>query len=122
MLQTFFAERRHIQYFRVDDGDESSTICDQSSRELPAAAEAFLQATLIAQNEAMTALSARANIMAAFDMHKSEVIPWLRTTGMAEHLRGLRKDEISAAIALPTSTEQEKELVLSLLLNISMRI
>ena len=34
---------------------------------------------------------------------------------MAEHLRGLRKDEISAAIALPTSTEQEKELVLSLL-------
>ena len=70
----------------------------------------------------MTEASTKANIMAAFDMHKSEMIPWLKTTEIAEHLRGLKKDEMSATIALPTSAEQEKEPVLTLFLNIIERV
>lgn len=43
-----------------------------------------------------------ANRVEGFDGHRSAVIPWLQTTGIADHLHGLKKDEIRAAIALPT--------------------
>ncbi|TKA56062.1 hypothetical protein B0A55_13342, partial [Friedmanniomyces simplex] len=46
-----------------------------------------------------------ANRVQGFDEHRSTVVPWLRETGVVDHLRGLKKDEIRAAIALPPSDE-----------------
>lgn len=46
-----------------------------------------------------------ANRVAGFDAHRSSVVPWLRTTGIVDHVRGLKKDEIQAAVALPTDGE-----------------
>ncbi|KAK6439524.1 hypothetical protein LTR95_004275 [Oleoguttula sp. CCFEE 5521] len=42
------------------------------------------------------------NRVLGFDEHRSAVVPWLRETGIVDHLRGLKKDEIRAAIALPS--------------------
>lgn len=36
-----------------------------------------------------------------FDDHVSAVVPWLREIGIADHVCGLRKDEIRTAIAVP---------------------
>jgi hypothetical protein len=41
----------------------------------------------------------------SFDDHRSTVVPWLRETGIVDHLRGLKKDEIRAAITLPSSDD-----------------
>ena len=41
-----------------------------------------------------------------FDDHRSAVVPWLRTTGIVDHLRSLKKDQIRAAIALPSQGEE----------------
>jgi superfamily II DNA helicase RecQ len=47
-----------------------------------------------------------ANHVRGFEDHLSTVVPWLQTTGIAEHIRGLKKDEIRAAIALPSTNEE----------------
>jgi hypothetical protein len=36
-----------------------------------------------------------------FDNHVSAVVPWLRETGIADHIRSLSKDEIRTATAVP---------------------
>jgi hypothetical protein len=36
-----------------------------------------------------------------FGDHVSAVVPWLKETGIADHIRSLRKDEIRTAIAVP---------------------
>jgi superfamily II DNA helicase RecQ len=46
-----------------------------------------------------------ANLVEGFDGHRSAVIPWLKTTGIVDHVRGLKKDEIRTAIALPSGEE-----------------
>ena len=40
-----------------------------------------------------------------FEDHRSTVMPWLRETGIVDHLRGLKKDEIRAAITPPLSED-----------------
>lgn len=42
-----------------------------------------------------------ANRVHAFDEHRSAVVPWLRETGIVDHVRDLNKDEIRTAIAVP---------------------
>jgi hypothetical protein len=42
-----------------------------------------------------------ANRVYGFDDHVSAVVPWLRETGIADHIQSLRKDEIRTAIAVP---------------------
>jgi hypothetical protein len=42
-----------------------------------------------------------ANRVHGFGDHVSAVIPWLKETGIADHIRSLRKDEIRTAIAVP---------------------
>jgi hypothetical protein len=42
-----------------------------------------------------------ANRVHGFDDHVSAVVPWLRETGIADHIQSLRKDEIRTAIAVP---------------------
>ncbi|KAI7675807.1 hypothetical protein KC318_g708 [Hortaea werneckii] len=41
-----------------------------------------------------------ANRVQSFNDHRSTVVPWLRETGIVDHLQGLKKDEIKAATAL----------------------
>lgn len=50
--------------------------------------------------------SAAANVVEGFDSHLSTVLPWLQTTGIVDHVGGLKKDEIGAAIALRMSDEE----------------
>ena len=47
----------------------------------------------------------QASRVEGFDDHRSAVVPWLRTTGIVDHLQGVKKDEIQAAIALPVDDE-----------------
>lgn len=47
-----------------------------------------------------------ANRVRKFDDHRSTVVPWLRETGIADHICGLEKDEIKAATALPSPTDK----------------
>ncbi|KAM0714674.1 hypothetical protein Q7P37_003053 [Cladosporium fusiforme] len=47
-----------------------------------------------------------ANRVHGFDDHVSAVVPWLRETGIADHVCGLRKDEIRTAIAVPPSGDK----------------
>ena len=109
-LQTFFAEKRHIEYFVVDT-DNNGSHSDLGCSNLPHGDQAFMEATLQAQSKAQASAMAQAKVVAAFDTHRSEVIPWLQTTGIAEHICGLCKDEIASAIALPTSAEHEPALI-----------
>lgn len=51
-------------------------------------------------------LDEAANIIQGFDSHRPTVVPWLRETGIADHVCGLRKDEIRTAIAVPPSGEE----------------
>jgi hypothetical protein len=57
---------------------------------------------------------AEANTVHSFDSHRSAVVPWLRRTGIEEHTRGLKKDEMHASFAVPKTAESEPELFLML--------
>jgi hypothetical protein len=41
-----------------------------------------------------------------FDDYVSAVVPWLRETGIVDHIHGLKKDEIRTAIAVPRPGEE----------------
>jgi hypothetical protein len=43
-----------------------------------------------------------------FDNHVSTMVPWLRETGIADHIHSLRKDEIRTAIAVPHPGDKSK--------------
>ena len=42
-----------------------------------------------------------ANRVHRFDEHISTIVPWLRETGIADHIHSLRKDKIRIAITVP---------------------
>ena len=46
-----------------------------------------------------------ASRVAGFEDHRSSVLPWLRTTGIVDHVYRLKKDEIRAATSLPSTDE-----------------
>ncbi|KAK0303020.1 hypothetical protein LTR82_017684 [Friedmanniomyces endolithicus] len=46
-----------------------------------------------------------ANRVRGFDDHRSVVVPWLRETGIVDHVSGLKKDEIRAAITIPSPSD-----------------
>ncbi|KAK0361997.1 hypothetical protein LTR33_009697 [Friedmanniomyces endolithicus] len=50
--------------------------------------------------------SVAAHVVEGFDSHRSTVLPWLQTTGIVDHVGGLKKDEIQAAIVLAISDEE----------------
>ena len=41
------------------------------------------------------------NVVEGFDSHRSAAIPWLNTTGIVDHVRGLKKDEIRPQLPYP---------------------
>jgi hypothetical protein len=55
-----------------------------------------------------------ANTIHGFGSYKSTIVPWLRRTGIEEHTRGLKKDEIHTSFTVPKNAESEPELFLIL--------
>jgi hypothetical protein len=49
-----------------------------------------------------------ANRVHGFDDHVSAVVPWLRETDIADHIRSLRKDEMRTAIAVPQPGDESE--------------
>lgn len=95
--QRFFIARKWQRYFEVKaDITSTSAARDIDQR------DAFFQSQKedIAQAELDAAEDA--NRVRGFDDHRSTVVPWLRETGIVDHLQGLKKDEIKAATALPS--------------------
>lgn len=56
---------------------------------------------------------ALASRVQGFNDHRSTVIPWLRTTGIVEHIQGLDKEEIKASMALPQDGEGPLSVILT---------
>jgi hypothetical protein len=108
-VQTFFAEKQHIRYFVVATEGESPEKelggegrGNRAEQSLSAEErEFFRQQDADAKQAGQDAIAA-GNTVHGFESHRSAVVPWLdRRTGIAECLRGLDKDQIQAAFALP---------------------
>ena len=128
-VQTFFAEKRHIRYFVVEQEGKSEDDEGKGSGErrhgyvhghghptkcLDAGEAAFFRwldgDAAVAEEDAKAA----ANVVHGFDGHRSAVVPWLQRTGIVEHVRGLEKDRIHASIAVPRNADDEPALFLML--------
>jgi hypothetical protein len=94
--QRFFKVGKWQRYFEVN------TQSLEASRERNVIGKKqFFQAKRDDIKQAACDLVEAANLVQGFDKHRSTVAPWLRETGIAEHITGLNKDEIREAIALP---------------------
>jgi hypothetical protein len=115
-LQTFFAENRWVRYFVVEEGEAAargSSECSFTGGLDSREADFFTQLdedAAIADEDA----KAEANTVHGFGSHRSAVVPWLRRTGIEEHTRGLKKDEMHTSFAVPKNAESEPELFLML--------
>ncbi|KAL2350397.1 hypothetical protein BJ546DRAFT_1112222, partial [Cryomyces antarcticus] len=119
-LQTFFAETRHVRYFVVEDGTASGPsnleeAVPASMPQPPTKQETeFFHRQEEDTKQARRDAAEEANKVQGFDSHPSAVVPWLRSTGIADHIRSLKMDEIRSSIALPKDAEKEAELPLVL--------
>ena len=104
--QCFFRTGGWQQYFEVATCEPRG----EADTEVADAADAFFQQQVDGVERAKADAAAAANVVAGFDLHRSSVVPWLRTTGIAEHVHGLDKDAIAQAISL-TPEEGEDVLV-----------
>ena len=116
-VQTFFAEKQHIRYFTVDNTKGATSAAGARANGLDLLdsedADFFKQLdkdVAVAEEDAKV----EANIVHGFDSYKSAIVPWLRRTGIEEHTRGLKKDEIHTSFTVPKNAESEPELFLML--------
>lgn len=102
--QRFFKVASWQKYFEVaacNPGTDFEHMTNQK--------QLFFQAQKEDVKKTVSDLAEAANIVQGFDSHRSTVVPWLRETGIVKHIAQLKKDEIKAAIALP-SLDGESEL------------
>lgn len=95
--QCFFKVGKWQQYFEVNAQN-----LDASRERNLAGKQLFFQAMRADIKQTAHDLAEAANLVQGFDKHRSTVVPWLRETGIAEHINGLNKDEIRESIALPS--------------------
>ena len=108
--QQFFRVPGWKRYFQVDAGSSSEGVPRQPARgSVEDKRRQFFQTQEQRVEEAQRDAADRARRVQGFADHRSTVVPWLRETGIADHIRGLSKDEIRTAIALP---EQGREPIL----------
>ena len=100
--QLFFREGAWKRYFEVSSRHQVHNDCKQHNGR-----QAFFQSQLESIAAAERDAVGDADRVQGFDDHRSTVVPWLRETGIVDHLRGLKKDEIKAAIALPSPGEDD---------------
>ena len=93
--QRFFKTSSWQKYFEVSRGTEQSCAqqTDQKHHFFRAQEDDIRQAQRDAVDDA--------NRVHGFDEHRSAVVPWLRETGIVDHLCGLDKEEMQKAIAVP---------------------
>jgi hypothetical protein len=113
-VQTFFAEKQHIQYFVVDNAQGAAGALDASTKSLDSGEADFFKLldedTAVAEEDAHV----EANVVHSFDSYRSAVVLWLRWTDIEEHTQGLKKDEMYASFAVPKTAESEPKLFLML--------
>lgn len=124
-LQTLFADQTHVRYFAVQQTDAGShddsvpsgreRVGDKQQAEQAEQAERderdertkleaqFFRAREADAHKVAKDVTTDADTVHGFTGHRSAVIPWLQQTGIEDHLRGLSKEEIRAAITLPTA-------------------
>ncbi|KAK4897269.1 hypothetical protein LTR49_028008, partial [Elasticomyces elasticus] len=102
--QTFFQHPKWLRYFEVTLADNSQeTEHTEDGGDQRNEFFATQRADIVLGRE--DALEA-ANYVEGFDQHHSTVVPWLQTMGIADHVCGLRKDQIQSAVALPDENEE----------------
>lgn len=100
--QRFFKRGKWQRYFEVAaGGQEDPTEHTANRRNL------FFQAQKEELKKIASDQSEAANIVQGFDDHRSTVVPWLRETGIVKHIGRLKKDEIKAAISLPSPDRED---------------
>jgi hypothetical protein len=93
--QRFFKAASWQRYFEVARQDVQSGIRQTNKK------REFFQAQEDDVQQAERDATDDANRVHGFDEHRSAVVPWLRETGIVDHVHGLNKDEIRTAIAVP---------------------
>jgi hypothetical protein len=114
-LQTVFADQTNVRYFAVQQPDAGShtgsvpsarePIGDKQQAKRAERTKLESQFFLAREEDArkvVTDVATDADTVHGFEGHRSAIIPWLQQTGIVEHLRGLSKEEICAAITLPS--------------------
>ncbi|KAK3669171.1 hypothetical protein LTR78_010947 [Recurvomyces mirabilis] len=99
--QRFFKVGEWQRYFEVAASGPSS-----NRREVDDRRARFFRQQEDDIQQAHHDASVAANMVEGFDSHRSTVLPWLQTTGIVDHVGGLKKDEIQAAIVLTISDEE----------------
>lgn len=99
--QRFFKVGKWQRYFEVAAVRPSPESRDRGARQ----DDFFRQQEEDIRRARDDALEA-ANRVEGFDSHRSAVLPWLQTTGIIDHVGGLKKNEIRAAITLTLSDEE----------------
>lgn len=94
--QRFFKVNSWQKYFEIAKHDETVSPKRQTSLRYK-----FFRVQEDDIQQAQRDADDDANRVHGFDDHVSAVVPWLRETGIADHIQGLRKDEIRTAIAVP---------------------
>ncbi|KAK6442802.1 hypothetical protein LTR95_000961 [Oleoguttula sp. CCFEE 5521] len=96
VCQRFFEVGKWQRYFEVvaDRAGQRNGTSQQGQHKFFRAQEEDLK---VAESDAAD----EANRVQGFDDHRSTVVPWLRETGIVDHLRRLKKDEIRASFAVP---------------------
>ena len=101
--QRFFKVGKWQRYFEVARQDAAENRERQASKK-----DDFFQAQANDIQQAECDAAEDADRVHGFDDHVSAVVPWLRETGIADHIRSLRKDEIRTAIAVPLPGDESE--------------
>ncbi|KAK0858003.1 hypothetical protein LTR87_017821 [Friedmanniomyces endolithicus] len=99
--QRFLKAGHSQRYFEPDDGSLATTVERRAGRQ-----QDFFRGQTDDIRQTEQDAVEDANRVRCFEQHRSTVVPWLRETGIADHLQNLKKDEIRTAIALPTPEEE----------------
>ncbi|KAK0263154.1 hypothetical protein LTR35_017583 [Friedmanniomyces endolithicus] len=101
--QTFFQHPKWLRYFQVTVDTSSEPEETEQSRHQQSDFFATQRADIaLGREDAVRA----ANYVEGFDQHHSTVVPWLQTTGIADHVCGLRKNQIQSAVTLPNEKDE----------------
>ena len=101
--QRFFKVGNWQRYFEVACQDAAEDRERQASKK-----DHFFQAQANDIQQAECDTAEDADRVHGFDDHVSAVVPWLRETGIADHIRSLRKGEIRTAIAVPLPGDESE--------------
>lgn len=98
------------RFFKVGDWQRYFEVAVPRSTDSGTAGKNVTKSFFLKQKESLRSskeeASKAANRVQGFESHCSTVVPWLRTTGIAAHIHGLKKDEIHSAFALPAAREE----------------